>query len=487
MKKIIGGIVAIAAVAIALVFGIPKTGPKPVGTIYNPTQPGGGGASTSTANTFAGSQTFTGGATFNSTATFNSSTIFSVATNSILSANSSGLLTTTTISTGLSFSGNTLLNIGVTSLASGTGISFGNSTGSITITNAGVTSFNGSTGGVTGVGSLTGAGCVTNANTTGTITLSVTCGTGTVTTSSALTAFNFPYFSNTTGGLMGTSTIFFSSTTQSVSIGAATGTPAFFATSSPLYLSNTNIGTQNVTALTIDNGGGSTVQLGFIATTTGNNQSAILSLNGSGEFLFRTNGTAINTGSTRFKIQAGGDVVYGNATAAATYPGNVTASTTLVQSATKSMFSISGNAIVGGNASGTWLGMNADSGVNADLIDFQEGGAMKFKVSSSGVAQFASTLGFTTSSLPSVSTCGTNPTSTGSNAAAFITIGTGGITACTYNFSPIWVNKPVCVVSDSSSTDAVEITTLTTSSAILGFSLNITGGSVYMLCMGNPN
>src|SRR3990167_2221174 len=51
-----------------------------------------------------------------------------------------------------------------------------------------------------------------------------TCGTSAVSTSSAITAFNFPYWANTTGGLMGTSTIFYASSTGNVGIG--TNTPS---------------------------------------------------------------------------------------------------------------------------------------------------------------------------------------------------------------------------------------------------------------------
>ena len=45
---------------------------------------------------------------------------------------------------------------------------------------------------------------------------------GSVSTSSPITAFNFPYWANTTGGLMGTSTLFFSSSTGNIGIGTST-------------------------------------------------------------------------------------------------------------------------------------------------------------------------------------------------------------------------------------------------------------------------
>lgn len=50
------------------------------------------------------------------------------------------------------------------------------------------------------------------------------CGIGSVSTSSAPTAFNFPYWANTTGGLSGTSTIFYDISTGNIGIGTTNPT-----------------------------------------------------------------------------------------------------------------------------------------------------------------------------------------------------------------------------------------------------------------------
>ncbi len=85
--------------------------------------------------------------------------------------------------------------------------------------------------GGTGFGPSTSAGnagyCLTVASTTPWITYALTpCSSGNpISTSSPITAFNFPYWANTTGGLNGTSTLFYSSSTGYIGIG--TTTPAY--------------------------------------------------------------------------------------------------------------------------------------------------------------------------------------------------------------------------------------------------------------------
>jgi trimeric autotransporter adhesin len=155
---------------------------------------GSSNVSTSTANTWSALQAFTAGAAFNSTATFNSSTVFAVATNTLLSANASGLLTTTTFGgTGLSFAGNTLTwtNPGyITSAAAtatittagftfnapftfstSTGIGIASSSGAIQFQNTGVTSFNGGIGSVTGVSSISSGTMISASAATGSVTI----------------------------------------------------------------------------------------------------------------------------------------------------------------------------------------------------------------------------------------------------------------------------------------------------------------------------
>lgn len=145
-------------------------------------------------------------------------------------------------------------------------------------------------------------------------------------------------------------------------------------------------------------------------------------------------------------------------------------------------FSTPSLVLSGGNGKGVAIVTNCTtSGV------FQVGCTNALVFNSTGTGIFAGAFGVATSSATSVSSCGTNPTSTGSNLVANITLGTGGITACTYNFSPKWINPPVCIPSDSSSTDSVEINSVSTSSVTLGFNLSIGGGTAYLHCIGNPN
>lgn len=67
---------------------------------------------------------------------------------------------------------------------------------------------------------LTAGSNVTISTSSGAITINSTAsGSGSVSTSSAPTAYNFPYWANTTGGLNGTSTLFYASSTGYIGIG----------------------------------------------------------------------------------------------------------------------------------------------------------------------------------------------------------------------------------------------------------------------------
>jgi hypothetical protein len=105
--------------------------------------------------------------------------------------------------TGISVNANTgtvtITNSGVTSLAAGTGVGVNASTGAVTVTNNGVQSFNGSTGAITGVGSI-----VAGSN----VTISPTGGTGAVTINATVpTVNNGTLTMNTSGnGISGTQT-----------------------------------------------------------------------------------------------------------------------------------------------------------------------------------------------------------------------------------------------------------------------------------------
>lgn len=58
------------------------------------------------------------------------------------------------------------------------------------------------------------------------------------------------------------------------------------------------------------------------------------------------------------------------------------------QSTTSSLVLWGSQAITGGNASGTYMGLNATTTYNGDLINFQVGGVAKFRVASSGLVTF---------------------------------------------------------------------------------------------------
>ena len=64
--------------------------------------------------------------------------------------------------------------------------------------------------------------------------------------------------------------------------------------------------------------------------------------------------------------------------------GSVTVSSTPTASATASLVQVSSTAIQGGNANGTYIGLNTASGYSGDLLNFQVNGASKFEVDASG-------------------------------------------------------------------------------------------------------
>lgn len=84
--------------------------------------------------------------------------------------------------------------------------------------------FIGNSSGTYNVNYLTAGSNITIATSSGGLTITGS-NSGSVSTSSPITAFNFPYWANVSGGLMGTSTLFFSSTTGNVGIGTAS--PAY--------------------------------------------------------------------------------------------------------------------------------------------------------------------------------------------------------------------------------------------------------------------
>ena len=69
-----------------------------------------------------------------------------------------------------------------------------------------------------------------------------------------------------------------------------------------------------------------------------------------------------------------------------------------------------------------------------------------------------------TSTVPTVSSCGTTPSIRGTDMAGIITMGTGGTTACTITYASQWVNPPVSTVTIASTSAAYAYITANTSS-----------------------
>lgn len=67
----------------------------------------------------------------------------------------------------------------------------------------------------------------------------------------------------------------------------------------------------------------------------------------------------------------------------------------------------------------------------------------------------------TAQSAPSVSSCGTSPSISGSDVAGSVTIGTGGVaTSCTITFANVWSNAPHCFLNDQTDITALQAVTV---------------------------
>lgn len=73
----------------------------------------------------------------------------------------------------------------------------------------------------------------------------------------------------------------------------------------------------------------------------------------------------------------------------------------------------------------------------------------------------------TVAGTPSVTSCGTGATVSGSNIAGKITTGTGTVTSCTLTFSQAMPTTPVCMATRSTTGITFGVTTTTTSATIL--------------------
>jgi hypothetical protein len=98
-----------------------------------------------------------------------------------------------------------------------------------------------------------------------------------------------------------------------------------------------------------------------------------------------------------------------------------------------------------------------------------------FKVNSKGVSA--------SSTVPTVASCGTSPSVTGSNSAFTVTVGSVSATTCTVTFVPAYTNTPVCTVSSQTGTIAVGYTKTNTSIILTNAAL--TSDLVDVHCWGN--
>lgn len=85
---------------------------------------------------------------------------------------------------------------------------------------------------------------------------------------------------------------------------------------------------------------------------------------------------------------------------------------------------------------------------------------------------------------PTISSCGTSPTASSAsrNEGGDITIGTGGITACTLTFTGTLPHVPKCTANTNSATITAGITALSTTAVTFGFSADLSGGVLRYQC-----
>lgn len=90
----------------------------------------------------------------------------------------------------------------------------------------------------------------------------------------------------------------------------------------------------------------------------------------------------------------------------------------------------------------------------------------------------------TAASPPTVSSCGTSPSVSGTDVKGVITTGSGGPTACTLNFATAYASAPVCVVSLVNSASIGHKVTATTASALtVGFTAGYSSQKFNYVCI----
>lgn len=83
-----------------------------------------------------------------------------------------------------------------------------------------------------------------------------------------------------------------------------------------------------------------------------------------------------------------------------------------------------------------------------------------------------------------VTSCGTEPSFTGSDNAGTITVGSGVTLACTLTFAKAWTNAPTCTMTINTTAVTGGITSLSASAIIFSFSATLGGGQIYYFCIG---
>lgn len=89
--------------------------------------------------------------------------------------------------------------------------------------------------------------------------------------------------------------------------------------------------------------------------------------------------------------------------------------------------------------------------------------------------------------VPSVSSCGTSPTidNNSTDLAGKINVGSVTATSCTLTFASAFLNAPACVISSDSTAVTADVSSVSTTAAVFGFSVSLAGGHVWYVCIGS--
>lgn len=295
-----------------------------------------------------------------------------------------------------------------------------------------------------------------------------TGGGGSVTTSSAVTANEFPYWANTTGGLAGTSTLFYATSTGFVGIGTTTPGDVLSLVASTSF--------NGISPAALDFGTGVAGLVAQISPDSITATSSQLFVN----FANPSNGSLGNFLAYRFG-SANNKFWFGDNGANA-----------FMETIHPLFISASGNSIT--PTLGITVQTNGDVSVatSTDLGLFSVTNASNTNVfqaasttNNSNSLTIAGHTGFATSSV-SVTSCGTgSPTVLGSDETGAIVTGTSA-SSCTLNFAKNYVNPPVCVVSDSNTTAVTDVSSVSSSSVTFSLASALSAVNMYYVCFGNP-